>query len=102
MRRLLVLPALILTLTACGRLSSGQVSAAESEARAYAQRNFPEGEITNIRCKDLNSDADGYVRCELSVKLPNGDVKTPNIECAYGKAMSWAEGCQQPKAGNQG
>lgn len=98
MRRLALFCLPLFILAGCGRLTSGQMSQAEAEARSYAGANYPDHEIVNVDCKGLDSDGDGYVRCNLSVR--NGtNTQTPNIECAYGKMMSWAEGCQQPKAG---
>jgi len=101
MKKLALCAVALLTLTACGRLYDNQVAAARSEAKAYIKANFPDHEIVNIDCKDVDSDGDGYVRCNVSVKDETGTT-TPNIECAYGAMMSWAEGCQQPKAGSPG
>jgi hypothetical protein len=98
MKRIALIPALLLVLTACGQLTAAHVATAEAEAKDYAKRNFPDGKIVNVKCKAIDSDADGYARCELTVKLENGDSVTPNIECAYGAMLSWADGCQQPKA----
>jgi len=97
MKRLALIPLALLLLTACSSLTPTQVSVAEGEAKSYIQANFPDHEIVNVQCKNRDSDTDGYVRCNLSVKDETG-TSTPNIECAYGRTWSWAEGCQQPKA----
>jgi len=102
MRRILFLAVLATSLTGCGFLSDPQVSTAGKEAASYAATTYPGWEVVSTGCKNRDSDRDGYVRCNLSVREPKTEnIQTPSIECAYGRMLSFAEGCQQPKPGSQ-
>jgi len=88
----------VLMLAGCGQITQTQVATAEGEARTYAKANYPDYQIVNLECKDWDSDNDGYVRCNLSLRNEQG-TDTPSIECAYGAMLVMgASGCQQPKA----
>ncbi|KKW45620.1 MAG: hypothetical protein UY96_C0017G0021 [Parcubacteria group bacterium GW2011_GWB1_56_8] len=90
--RLLAVIAL-LTLAACANTSK-----AENLAREYATANYPGHEIVNVSCQNTDSDGDGYVSCNLSLRTPKDEILTPPIECSGGWIQLFANGCRYPKA----
>ena len=80
------------------------VYTANQKAKQYASDNYPGWEVVNAKCEQNDSDMNGMVRCNLSVKNPeNGDISTPAIECPYEEYTGGCDGashamCETPKS----
>ncbi len=55
-------------------------SKAEGYATEYAAVNFPNAQVNNVQCERSDSDGNGRVRCNLSLKVGN-DFRVESIEC---------------------
>ena len=83
----------ILTLLACANTGK-----AEEDLARYASSNYPGWEVVNASCEKIDSDGNGRVRCNLSVKNPeSGDIKTPAVECPSSHLPQFASDCQAVK-----
>lgn len=71
---------------------------AEDLAREFATLNYPGHTIVNVKCQDADSDQDGYVSCNLSMRTPEGSIVMPPIECSGGWVQVFHDGCRFPKA----
>jgi len=66
---------LVATLTGCANTSK-----AEGYAREYARFNFPGATIQNIQCERSDSDGNGRVRCNISIR-GSGQTQVEHVEC---------------------
>jgi len=76
MRFVVILSALMLA-------GCANTNKAEGYAGEYAADNFPAETVQNIKCESGDSDNNGRVRCNISLK--NGTVShVENVECPSG------------------
>lgn len=54
---------------------------AESHAREFASTNYPDHELVAVLCDTSDDDENGQVRCNVSLRRPDGEVHVPAIEC---------------------
>ncbi len=73
--------------------------AAESEAKDYLAKMYPDKEVIAYECVGMDSDGDNYVSCTARVrgKTPNATEETLGLECAASFTMQ--SGCRLQRAG---
>lgn len=69
----------------CAMLIAGcaNTDKAERYANEYASVNYPNETVQNIQCERGDSDNDGRVRCNISLK-DGRDTHVENVECPGG------------------
>ena len=71
--------------------------AAESEAKEYLAKMFPDKDVIAYSCVGVDSDGDNYVSCTARVKGPGSAEETLALECAASFTMQ--SGCRIQRAG---
>lgn len=64
----------------------------------WAQQNRPGYEVVNATCDKSDSDNNGRVRCNLTLKSPAGEFENPPIECPSRWMPQFSDECQIVRA----
>ena len=54
---------------------------AEKYAAQYARENFPGESVVHLKCEASDSDHNGRVRCNVSVRPEGGEPHVEQVEC---------------------
>ncbi len=89
MRSFMLAPLLLISMIAC----ADSVKATE-HAWKYVKTNFPEYEVVSIQCDTADGDGNGAVRCNVSLRAPDGTPYMPNIECPSSWLPQYSSQCK--------